>query len=187
MPKAASQSETGDVITMNTSSDTPTPFTIINMTPPTTVYNSGSDNEANVGHEPLHGTEPSTTIHEYNITPPATVYDSESGNETDLEDETHEEDTPRYTLALMLGEVQGTIHYQRGEINWTNLTNNNHVPVSDHLQDSFRDLGLTIENAQNAVLELEANLGIDPANGAEAILHLLRWSLNDRFKHRAEN
>ncbi|KAH6881094.1 hypothetical protein B0T10DRAFT_580925 [Thelonectria olida] len=180
--QAASQSETGDVITMNISSDTPKPFTVIheyNMTPPTTVYHSESGNETDSEHEPQDEIESPTVIHEYNMTPPTT--DSESGNETDLEYEPQDEDGSRYTLFVRLEKGQyRTMCYQRGEINWANPVNNYRVRVSDHLQDSFQHLGLAMEMAPDAVLELKESLGTNREVTVEVFLQLLRWSLNDR-------
>jgi hypothetical protein len=157
MLKAASQSEAGDIIASNTSSDTP---------------------------------KPSTIIHEYNMTPPTTAHDSDSGNETDLEHEPQDENKePPLNTLLVTREKRcyGTMCYLRGEINWVNLVNKDRVIVSDLLQDSFQDLGLAMEKAPGAVLELEAGLKTKRGEAVEVFLRLLRWSLNDKFKHRAEN
>ncbi|KAH6869656.1 hypothetical protein B0T10DRAFT_467147 [Thelonectria olida] len=153
MSKAASQSEAGDVITMNTLSDTPKPFTV---------------------------------TRKYKMTPPTTVDDSESGNETDLENEPQDEDRSRYTLFVRPEKGQyRTMCYQKGEINWVNPANNYWVRVSD--QDSFQHLRLATDKALDAVLQLEEGLGINREVTVEVFLQLLRWSLNDRFKQRAEN
>ncbi|KAH6881126.1 hypothetical protein B0T10DRAFT_140861 [Thelonectria olida] len=167
---AISQSETGDVITMNTLSNKPKPFTVIhkcNMTPPTTAY------ETDLEDGPRDEIESPTVVHERD----------RSGNEP------QDEDKGLLNTLLLMNEkgAYGTMCYQRGEINWVNLVNGGYVRVSNHLQGSFQALGLAMKKAPGAVLELEAGLKTKREEAVEVFLRLLRWSLNDGFKHRTEN